>query len=275
MQLAINQVHHELALRNYSVRTIKAYSGCLTVFFKTHPQSVNTCSRALIKEYLLSLRLKGLSPSTVNLHLNAIKFYYSQIKKLPKLLDLRFAKKQQALPTVLSQKEIAELLQAPKSIKHRLLLAVAYGCGLRVSEVVNLRKIDFDFARKILHLKAGKGNKDRLVPLPASVTADLKSYFSLTKSTYAFPSNRGGNLHPRTAQLIFKSSLAKLEVTKSASFHTLRHSYATHLLENGVDLRLIQKILGHKDIRTTQRYTHLTSHILSSIKSPLDHITII
>ncbi|MDP2624989.1 MAG: tyrosine-type recombinase/integrase, partial [Candidatus Peregrinibacteria bacterium] len=160
--------------------------------------------------------------------------------------------------------------------KHRLILAVAYGAGLRVSEVVSLRVGDLDFDRGFIHVKGGKGNRDRLTLLPDDIRLELQVCAArASPGDYLFPSNRGGRLTSRTVQKVFEQTLARARIGKSATFHSLRHSFATHLLENGVDIRYVQELLGHRNIQTTQLYTKVTHRGLSKLKSPLDLFTLL
>ena len=171
---------------------------------------------------------------------------------------------------VLSRVEIEKVFSATLNTKHRLLLALAYGAGLRVSEIVDLRVGDIDFDELVIHLKQAKGNKDRITVFPEKLVTDIRNLVA-GKNTddFVFASERGGKLTVRTAQKIFENSLKKNAIRKDATFHSLRHSFATHLLENGVDVRYVQELLGHQNIRTTQRYTHVTNPSLKRIKSPL------
>lgn len=162
------------------------------------------------------------------------------------------------------------ILQAPKNSKHRLLLALAYGAGLRVSEVVDLRVGDLDLPALMIHIKQGKGQKDRISVVPDTLVNDLRNLIAGKGAReYVFASERGGKLTTRTAQKVFETALHLSEIKKDATFHSLRHSFATHLLENGVDIRYVQELLGHQNIRTTQQYTHVTNPKLRNIKSPL------
>jgi site-specific recombinase XerD len=162
------------------------------------------------------------------------------------------------------------MLDVTKNTKHRLMLALAYGAGMRVSEVVALRVSDIDLHELTIHIKQAKGQKDRISVIPESWVDSLRTWAGAKAGhEFVFASDRGGILTTRTAQKIFEHALAKAGIQKSATFHSLRHSFATHLIENGVDIRYVQVLLGHNNIRTTQRYTHVTNPMLKNIQSPL------
>ena len=158
-----------------------------------------------------------------------------------------------------------------KNPKHKLILALAYGAGLRVSEIINLRVRDIDLQELTIHPKQAKGKKDRITLLAEGLRPAIKNLTAgKNANDFVFSSERGGRLTTRTAQKIFEKALKKAKIKKKATFHSLRHSFATHLLENGVDIRYVQELLGHQNIRTTQRYTQVTNPKLKNIKSPLD-----
>ncbi len=223
-----------------------------------------------IREFLLDCEKRGLSPQSRNLFLNAVKFYYRDVIKNYQKIDIQTAKKPKSLPTVLSRSEVEKILKSPKNAKHKILLSLAYGAGLRVSEVVSLKVQDLDFEELTVSLKRAKGQKDRISVMPASLVDDLKNLVAgKSGNDLVFASERGGKLTTRTAQKVFENSLRDSGVKKDATFHSLRHSFATHLLENGTDVRYVQELLGHSNIRTTQIYTQVTSPKLKNIKSPL------
>ncbi len=267
----LEQLGRELKLRNYSRKTIEAYSYCLRDFLaKSIYASSGEFDLNDIKDFLLAKQQEGKSSQTVNLYLNAIKFFYSQTIKLNRPIDLKFAKRSGKLPVVLSRNEIAALIENTKNIKHRVLISLAYGAGLRVSEVVGLKVKDVQIEELTLHLKGAKGSKDRITVFPEKLKDQLKMFMiNKDKEDYIFESERSGKLIERTAQKIFENALRKANIPKDATFHSLRHSFATHLLENGVDVRYVQELLGHQNIRTTQLYTKATNPMLKSIKSPL------
>lgn len=191
------------------------------------------------------------------------------VKDLQKI-EIQSAKKPKSLPTVLSRSEVAKILESPKNTKHKLLLSLAYGEGLRVSEVIGLKVQDLDFEELTVHIKQAKGQKDRISVMPTSLIDGLKNLIAgKNKNGLVFASERGGILTTRTAQKVFENALRDSGIKKDVTFHSLRHSFATHLLENGTDVRFVQELLGHQNIRTTQIYTHVTNPKLKNIKSPL------
>ncbi len=219
---------------------------------------------------MLHCEQKRISPQSRNLYLNAIKFYYRNVVKDLQKIEIQSAKKPKSLPTVLSRSEVAKILESPKNTKHKLLLSLAYGEGLRVSEVIGLKVQDLDFEELTVHIKQAKGQKDRISVMPTSLIDGLKNLIAgKNKNGLVFASERGGILTTRTAQKVFENALRDSGIKKDVTFHSLRHSFATHLLENGTDVRFVQELLGHQNIRTTQIYTHVTNPKLKNIKSPL------
>lgn len=273
LQQYLDKTEGELKFRNYSRKTVKSYLGCLKEYFNflnSDKTVKNLKSNEKVRRFLLEKQDKGKSSQTVNLYLNAIKFFYRDILKSAEKIDLKFAKRSNKLPVILSRAEIEEILNQIKNKKHKLMIALAYGAGLRISEVINLRVRDMDFEELTLHLKEAKGKKDRITILPEKLKNDLLNLTTSKKNQdYVFESNRGGKLNTRSAQAVFEHVLKNAKIKKPATFHSLRHSFATHLLENGVDVRYVQELLGHANIRTTQVYTKVTNPSLKNIKSPL------
>ena len=267
----LEKTKNELLLRNYSKATIKSYLGCIRDYLCFVKNKKFKDKNTAIRAFLLKKQKRGLSPQTINLALNTLKFFYREMIKTPKEIDLKFAKKSKKMPVVLSRKEIKEILETAQNAKHRLIISLSYGAGLRVSEVVNLKVKDVDIRELTIHLKNAKGRKDRITIFPEKLKPTLQNLIAgKNKDDFVFESERGGKLTTRTAQKAFENSLKKTGIKKNATFHSLRHSFATHLLENGVDVRYVQELLGHQNIRTTQRYTQVTNPKLKNIKSPLD-----
>ena len=270
MQQYLTRTEEELRLRNYSRQTIKGYVSCLADFFRAKGREFEKMDFEFIRSFLLAKQDKNYSPQTVNLYLNAIKFFYHDVVKNNQKIDLKFAKRNVKLPVVLARDEVSRVIESIKNNKHRLMIALAYGAGLRVGEAIDLKIKDVNLEELIIHIKQAKGQKDRITVFPEKLKADAASLINLRdKDDYVFESERGGRLTTRTAQIIFEKALAAAGIKKDATFHSLRHSFATHLLENGVDVRYVQELLGHANIRTTQIYTHVTNPSIKNIKSPL------
>lgn len=267
----------EMKLRNYSRRTMKAYLGCLRGYFlygrgelRLREEELSVWNQERVRSFLILKIDVGKSSSTVNVYLNSILFLYREVLKVVGKVDLKFGKREQRLPVVLSHGEIVRMLEGTANFKHRLMLAVAYGAGLRVSEVVNLRVRDLDFEGGLITVRQGKGNKDRVTVLPEKVVGDVRKLITGHEmGDFVFGSSRGGKLSTRSAQKVFEQALRRAGIGKMATFHSLRHSFATHLLEHGVDVRYVQELLGHSNIRTTQRYTHVSRKAIEGIESPL------
>ena len=214
---------------------------------------------------------KKLKPASINLALSSIKFYFKEVLKRNIMGDIKAPKIEKTLPTVLTMDEIKLLLEATKNPRQRLLIELLYSSGLRVSEAVKLRVNDLDLAENMGTVRAGKGKKDRNIILSKSFVKALKIYLDnrLVESKYIFNS-RDGHLTERMAQRIVNESAARAGIKKRVYCHALRSSFATHLLDAGTDIRVIQVLLGHSDISTTQRYTNVSRKQLRKVKSPLD-----
>lgn len=267
----------ELRLRGYSPKTIKAYKSCICTFADhfspRHPREVTTDEIRGYLDYLLTE--KKASAGTVNQVLNALRFLYVELYKKPlKLGDIPRPKKIKKLPPVLGQEEIGRLMSAVANLKHRCLLMVAYSGGLRVGEVVRLKPSDIDGERRLIHVHFGKGKKERYTLLGEATLEQLREYWKKDRpKEWLFPGERAsGYLSERSAEQIFADASRCAGIEKKVSFHTLRHSFATHLLESGVDLRTIQELLGHSSIKTTEIYTHVSRKTIDKIVNPIDRI---
>lgn len=269
MQNFLEQTETELLIRNYSPKTRKAYLLCLKSYFDATP-NMGKPNESTIKEFILSKKKTGLSGQTLNLYLNAIKFFNANILRQSTPINIHFSKTSKKLPIVLSRGEIQAMINSIKNLKHKLLISLAYAAGMRVSEVVRLKVKDMALDELTIHIKEAKGKKDRITVFPEKLKQDFEQLLKKkTAQEYVFASERGGRLTDRTAQKIFETALFRAGIKKDATFHSLRHSFATHLLENGVDVRFVQVLLGHQNIRTTQHYTQVTNPIIRNIKSPL------
>lgn len=270
IQSQLELAEAELRLRNYSPKTVKSYLYFLREFLAFRDRKQVQNDETALKRFLLFLEKNGASAQTRNLCLSALKFYYRNVLGVKERIEIRTAKRSHGLPVVLSREEIGRMLDVTTNLKHRLILALAYGAGLRVSEVVGLKAQDLDFGEMTIHIKQAKGQKDRISILPQKIIHELRDFIAgKSGHDFAFPSEWGGSLTTRTAQKIFEHALARASINKPATFHSLRHSFATHLLENGVDVRYVQELLGHQNIRTTQLYTKVTNPSIKKIKSPL------
>lgn len=266
----INAVRSELVVRNYSPKTIKSYTSCLREYLRWVGFDHQNPDVDMIRRFLVMKQERGFAPQSVNLYLNAVKFFYHQVLKVNRPIDLKFSKRTKKLPIVLSRAEIERLIVVTQNLKHKILLAMAYAAGLRISEVLDLKVKDVLLDEGLIHIKEAKGKKDRLTLLSDKLTGDLKVLMNgKMANDYVFESERGGKLASRTASKIFENAMKKSGIIKEATFHSLRHSFATHLLENGTDIRYVQKLLGHSNIKTTQIYTQVTTQAIRKIKSPL------
>lgn len=230
----LTRIENELKLRNYSRKTIKSYLSCLAEYFRFAKIISKNPDVAKIKKFLLAKQGAGQSSQTINVYLHAIKYFYQEICKSSATIDVKFAKTPSKLPIVLSRDEIQSILAKITNEKHRLMIALAYSSGLRVGEITNLKVKDIDTQELTIHLKGAKGNKDRITIFPEKLVNDIgKLLFNKNPDDFVFASERGGKLTERTAQKVFEQALAKTGIKKEATFHSLRHSFATHLLENG------------------------------------------
>lgn len=263
----------ELRIRNYSIRTVKAYISSLRDFFRYLDGRNLSFEKNIennVKNFVLFKKEQNCSPKTLHVYISGIKLFYREILKISFVLAIKFPKRNRGLPAILTHEEIWEIIRTLQNLKHKLIISLAYGAGLRVSEVVNLKVYHLDFQKKLIRIEQAKENKDRITILPEQLMDDLKDFVANRElKDFVFPSNRGKKLSTRTLQKIFKNALIKAHFNPSATFHSLRHSFATHLLENGTNLRFVQELLGHNSIKTTELYTRLTHTGFATIKSPL------
>jgi integrase/recombinase XerD len=273
------KVKQQLTLLAYSSNTVKTYMNEISIFLQhIGNRDANAITTQNLKDYLQYCfeKLK-LSENTLHSRLNGLKFYYEQVLKNDKLFwEIPRPKKPLQLPKVLGETELKKLFDAATNLKHKAILFVTYSVGLRVSEIINLRLQDIDRERQQLFIHCSKGKKDRYVRLSPLVLDILEQYYKGCKQkpiNYVFESYKVGEPYSiRSAQQIFSDCKNKAGIIKSLSFHSLRHSFATHVLEKGVDVVYIQDILGHFDIKTTQRYLHVRRDFLINIESPLDDL---
>lgn len=263
----------EMKIRNFSPKTIKFYSHYITEILDYTRKSPRNINSSDVRNYLEKLADQNCSASTLNLAYSALKLYFGKILHRRFFVFLPRAKVEKRLPVVLNKEEIKKLLNVVQNKKHRLILSLIYSAGLRVSEVIKIKVQDLDFVNNLLFIRQSKGRKDRRTIFSHNLGIDLQKYIKEDNKggdDLLFTSARGGGLTTRTIQKIFFQALVKAEISKKASCHSLRHSFATHLLENGTDIRYIQELLGHRKLETTQIYTKVANNKLKDIQNPLD-----
>ncbi len=275
----INSFKRWLVSKRYSGHTVKTYCEALVTFLKyfnekdigsiTNEDVINFNNDFIIK--------RGLSSSYQNQVVNAIKLFFREIEGARLDPDLvHRPKRYNPLPKVLAKEEIAEIINALDNLKHKCMISLIYSAGLRRSELLNMKIADIDSKRMEIRITNAKGRKDRICPLSTTVLNLLRNYFPKYKpKEYLFEGQDGGQYSERSLALVLKRGCALAGIKKDVNLHMLRHSYATHLLESGTDLRYIQELLGHKSSRTTEIYTHVSKKSLKAIISPLDKLDII
>lgn len=275
---AVAALEQVLLLKRYSWRTIKSYKNCFRQFIRHYDEiKPSQITRAQINAYLLVLvRDRRVSVSHQSQVMSAIKMFYAQvINQEEKVQNLFQPKAPQKLPQVLLEEEVTALLRAVDNLKHRCILMVIYSAGLRLGELINLRLSDLQPEKNRLFVRGGKGKKDRCTLLSVKAWELLSAYIQLHQPIdWVFEGQNGGQYSERSVQEIFIRAKIRAMVNPMATVHTLRHSFATHLLEKGVDLRYIQELLGHESSKTTEIYTHITHKGWDKIKSPLDDLNI-
>lgn len=265
---------HDMQIRNYSPKTIKLYVSQVASFSKYHGRSPEDLGPEDIRNYQVYLiEEKRASWSHFNIAVCALRFFYRvTLGKEWMVKHLNYGKKPKRLPVVLSRGEMEIFLECLPDCVQRVVLMTAYSAGLRVSEVVNLQVGDIDSARMLIHVRSGKGQKDRYVPLSTTLLDVLRAYWKVVRpNKWLFPGrNPGRYISTRTVQRACRRAASKVGIRKRVTAHTLRHSFATHLLEFGTDVLTIQKLLGHKNVKTTTIYTHVSKSRIQSAPSPLD-----
>lgn len=273
-------VEEKLLLRNYSDNTRKVYTSLLRDFERfCREQSLDSQTDA--KEFILHMIAENKAIATQNQAINAIKFYWEMVLGKPKSrIDLDRPMKTKPLPSVLSLEEINRIFKSIRNRKHLMIIKTIYGCGLRIGELCDLKISDVDGDRMRLHIRQGKGRKDRFVPLPENLLKELRVYFKEYRPVEYLFEGQVKRENPEVPQQYSPSSIRavlrrasnKAGIRKSIKVHTLRHSYATHLYEHGVNLRSIQVLLGHSSSKTTEIYTRVSKQQLDKIPSPLDFL---
>ncbi|NMB83555.1 MAG: tyrosine-type recombinase/integrase [Ignavibacteria bacterium] len=266
----INLFREVLSLRNYSQSTIKTYLKAVDQYNKF--VNLQKPAQDSLYKFAVQLKEKNLSFSHIKNSVMAVKLY-SEIIFNQKLNSdfLHGYRKERKLPDVLSIEEIKQVIDCIENLKHKTIISLIYSCGLRISECVNIKISDIDSKRMMIKIAESKGNKDRYVPISNKMLSLLREYYKQYRpKEFLFEGQVQKYYSVRSIQSILKSALAKTKIKKSISVHSLRHSYATHLLEQGTDISIIQKLLGHKDIKTTLLYTQISKTQLTKINNPFD-----
>lgn len=267
---------HQLILKNYSKNTVDAYFSCLKNFLEyITKRKIKDISSTELETYFYYCKNElNYSYSTMKQHLASVKFLYENVLK--KNVDFDFnvkMKKPFTIPEVLSVKEVQRLLNSFTNLKHKAIFTLCYSAGLRVGEIQNLKIKDIDSDRMLIRINQAKGKKDRHSLLSPKVLELLRIYVTEYKPTeYLFEGKGGGKYSSSSVQKLMREHRKKANIKKKATPHTLRHSFATHLLDEGTDIRFIQELLGHKHISTTQIYTHISNRSLKDVKSPIENI---
>jgi len=272
-----DQMKTDLLLKRYSPHTTRAYLRCIRDFAKHFMRSPAEMGETEVRQFLLYLtQERKITSGLQTTYVSALKFLYRITLRQPGVIEhIPYPKRPKTFPVVLTMQEVLTLFATIRSPKYKAILATAYGAGLRISEVCALKPMDIDSQRMLIHVRLGKGNKDRYVLLGETALALLRDYYKTArrKGVYLFPGYKPQSpLCPAAVRKVMKKALRKAGLSKKITFHTLRHSFATHLLESGYDIRVIQALLGHASIQTTQRYTHITDRLLSLTRSPIDLI---
>jgi len=272
-----DQMKTDLLLKRFSPHTTRAYLRCIRDFAKYFMRSPAEMGETEVRQFLLHLTQdRKITPGLQTAYVSAFKFLYRITLRRPEVVEhLPYPKRPKTFPVVLTMQQVLTLFEAIRSPKYKAILALAYGAGLRVSEVCTLKTMDIDSQRMLIHVHLGKGNKDRYVLLGETVLALLQDYYKTArrKGVYLFPGYKPQSpLRTACVWRVMRKAVRKAGLPKKTTVHSLRHAFATHLLESGYDIRIIQALLGHASIQTTQRYTHITDRLLSLVRSPLDLI---
>ncbi|BAO76459.1 site-specific tyrosine recombinase/integron integrase [Winogradskyella sp. PG-2] len=262
----------KLELKRYSANTVKNYVSSFESFINYYKdKELSEINDLDIRKYLQLLIKDGLSNSQVNLSINSIKFYYETVLGMPnRFYSIERPRKKKLLPDVLSKEEILRIIDCTNNIKHKCIVGLLYSSGLRRSEILNLETKDIDSKRMVITVKSAKGNKDRITVLSPNLLKDLRIYYKKYRpENYLFEGQMRGKYSASSVLNIVKSAARKAGIHKKVTPHMLRHSFATHLLENGTDLRHIQLLMGHSSTKTTEIYTHVANSTFSGIKDLL------
>ncbi len=263
----------KLELKKYSINTAKTYTAMFEAFINHYKEKeIIALGEVEIRDYLSNKISKHVSNSQLNQIINSIKFYYEIVLGMPnRFYQIERPKKKDTLPVVLSKEEVKSIINCTTNIKHHCILSVIYSSGLRISELLNLKISDIDSSRMMIRVEDSKGGKDRYTLLSKSLLIELRLYYKQYRpKNYLIEGRDGGQYSTASIGKILKNACRKANIRKKVITHTLRHSFATHLLEQGTDLRSIQTLLGHYSIATTEIYTHVANTTMRNIKNPLD-----
>jgi len=267
----------KLELKQYSINTAKTYIHLFEVFINYYKEKALNCiDENDIRAYMQLLVQQQKSHSYINQMINSIKFYYEVVMEMPnRFYSVERPIKSEQLPKVISLEEVQSIIKNTNNIKHKCIVSLMYSAGLRRSELLNLKLEDIDSKRMVITVKHGKGNKDRLTILSPTVLKDLRKYYKEWQpKIYLFEGQKGGKYSAQSTLQIIKKAAKKAGIIKNITPHMLRHSFATHLLENGTDLRYIQVLLGHSSTRTTEIYTRVAINNIKTIKSPIEMLNL-
>jgi integrase/recombinase XerD len=270
--MELQKLETELRLRAFSPQTIKSYMYWNKQFIDYIKKQPEEMSEDDIKNYMANLLSKNVTAKSLVLIRASLKFFYDEILK-KNIVNLKSPKIASKLPVVLTKEEVKRLIDSVKNKKHKLMVMLLYSAGLRLSELLNLKVLDLEFNEKIGWVRSGKGSKDRIFILSDRIAEELKLYVeNMKEDAYIFTGRNGARMTPRNVQKLIKKAMKTASIEKDIHPHTLRHSLGTHLLENGVDIRKIQILLGHANLSTTQIYTHVTTDEIKKIRNPLDDL---
>ena len=271
----LDKLLREMRIRGFSQRTIKSYFLYNKHLIDFAKKAALEITEDDIKNYLDYLLVqKKVKKVTLNHVISALKFFYDNVLGKTIFLRIKRPHRERTIPTILTKEEVKKMIDYTDNKKHKLLIKFTYATGLRVSELVRLKIEHLDLKEGLVYVRAGKGSKDRVVPIPKILVDELREYLISRKddSIYLFSGTGINHLSKRSAEKIINTAAKKARINKWVTVHTLRHSFATHLLNAGTDIRFIQKLLGHKRLTSTEIYTHLTTEDLKRIKNPLEDL---
>ena len=265
----------ECKRRRLSPRTCKTYLSCIQRFLNWSKKDLRYISKKDVRLFLEYLSEKDMAGSTMNVYHMALRFLFENVLEKRMWIDIKYSKTPKRLPEVLSKEEVKKLIDSIKNFKHQLMVCFLYSSGLRVSELINLKIKDLEIDKKYGYVRNGKGGKDRLITIAENLIPAIKRLIkneNLDKKDYLFRSNRGTKYSMKSIQKIVENASRIAKIDKQVHPHTLRHSFATHLIENGYDVTNVQALLGHKSPETTLIYTHIASPNLINVQSPLEKL---